>query len=180
MELSSGHFGKGSPRRGRIGRLVGVVLATAAIIVAVPGQPAEATKSVSWTTSGKSYSCSITSTAPLLDRTTKYLTISAKVVCNVSVSVTISMRAVEMEGTTEDLTNLMDSSTLNDYRFTTLVGSKGYIFKYTVKKACVNTPSDLTDGEEYATKASIMVFANGTSYASQPDRTTPSTNAYAC
>lgn len=175
MELS-----KGRTSKGRISRVVGIAVATVAFVVAVPGRPAEATKSVSWMAGGKSYSCSVTSMAPVLNRTSKYVTISAKVVCNVSVSVTVSMRAVEMEGTTEDLTNLMDSATLNDYRYTTLVGTKGYTFTYTVKKACVNTPSDLTDGEEYATKASITIFANGTSYTSQPDRTVPSTNAYAC
>ena len=161
----------------RAAALAAVLAVTASLL---PGSTVEATKSVSWVTSGRTNSCSVTSAAPVLNRTSKYLTISARVVCNISVSVTVSMRAVEMEGTSEDLTNLMDSSTLNDYRFTTLVGSKGYTFTYTVKRACVNTPNDLTDGEEYATKASITVFANGTSYTSQPDRTVPKLNAYAC
>ena len=154
------------------------VLAVSATLFAA--STADAVKTVSWTTSGKNYSCSVTSLAPVLDRTSKYVTISAKVVCNISVSVSISMRAVEMEGSVEDLTNLMDSSTLTDYRATSVVGSKGYTFKYTIRRTCVNTPNDLRDGEEYATKASITVFANGTSYTSQPDRTVPKLNAYAC
>jgi hypothetical protein len=90
------------------------------------------------------------------------------------------MRAVEMEGAVEDLTNLMDSATLTDYRATSLVGSKGFTFTYTIKRACVNTPNDLRDGEEYATKAFITVSANGTLLRSDVDRTVPKLNAYAC
>lgn len=167
-------------RRQRFARVGAALAVASALLLVSPGREADATKSVGWTSSGKSYSCSVTSNPPTLDSSTKYLTIQAKVVCNVSVNVTVSMRAVEMEGTVEDLTNLMDSSTLSDYRYTTVVGTKGYTFSYTVKRSCVNTPSDLNDGEEYATKASITVFANNQVYTSPADRTSPSLNAYAC
>lgn len=159
-------------------RRAGSLGAAFAIVVGLLSAPtAEALKSVAWTTSGKSYSCSVTAVAPTLDTKSRYVTISSKVVCTVSVSVTVTMRLVEMDGTLEDSTNLMDSSTLNGYVATTLVGSKGYTFTYTIKRACVSTDSD---NEEYATKASIAVFANSTAYASQVDRTVPKSNQYGC
>ena len=161
----------------RAAALAAVLAITASLL---PGSTVEATKSVSWVASGRTNSCSVTALAPVLNRTSRYVTISARVVCNVSVSVTVSMRAVEMEGANEDLTNLMDSNTLTDYRATSLVGSKGFTFSYTIRRTCVNTPNDLTDGEEYATKAFITVSANGTLLRSDVDRTVPKLNAYAC
>jgi hypothetical protein len=94
------------------------------------------------------------------------------------------MRAVELEGIgtstiTEDPTNLMD--TMGDYAVPgSVAAGKSVTLTYTIKRTCVNTPNDLTNGEEYATKALVRVAVGGTILTSAIDRTVPKLNAYAC
>lgn len=158
--------------------------AAALLLVAVTATTAEAAQKVTWISSGKSQSCTLTSAAPTLSSTTKYLTIAASISCTQSVTVTLFMRAVELEGigtstVTEDPTNLMDIA--GDYSVPTSVAAgKTKKLTYTIKRVCVNTPNDLTNGEEYATKALIKVAVNGTILTSAVDRTVPKLNQYAC
>lgn len=158
--------------------------AAAMLMVAVTATTAEAAQKVTWTSSGKSQSCTLTALAPTLNSTSKYVTISANVSCTQSVTFTLVMRAVELEGVgtrtiTEDTTNLMDIA--SDYSVTgSVAAGKSVTLAYTIKRVCVNTPNDLTDNEEYATKALIRVAVNGTILTSAIDRTVPSLNSYAC
>lgn len=164
-------------RYGRITRAFALAVVLAVIVGLANPSPAAATKSVTWTSSGKQYNCSVTANAPTLDTKTRYVTVSAKVVCTVSVTVSITMWAVEMDGTLVDATNLMDSTWPSGYKTSTLVGSKGLTFSYTIKRGCVSTE---TDYEEYATKAIITVVVSSISYTSLADYSVPKSNQYAC
>jgi hypothetical protein len=158
--------------------------AAALLLVGVSTTTAEAAQKVTWVASGKTQSCTLTSRAPTLSSTTKYLTISATVSCTQSVTFTLFMRAVELEGigtsvVTEDGTNLMDMP--GDYAVPgSVAAGRSVTLTYTIRRSCVNTPNDLTNGEEYATKALLAVAVNGSILTSPIDRTVPKLNAYAC
>jgi hypothetical protein len=158
--------------------------AVALLLIGVSTTTAEAAQKVTWVSSGKTHSCTLTSRAPTLASTSKYLTISATVSCTQSVTFTLFMRAVELEGIgtktiTEDPTNLMDIA--GDYTVPgSVAAGKSVTLTYTIRRVCVNTPNDLTNFEEYATKALVRVAVNGTILTSAIDRTVPKLNSYAC
>lgn len=166
----------------RVRRVLRSVIAATTFIVAIWTPAADATTSATWTASSKTYSCTITAAQPTFASTSKYVTISASVKCNVSTTVTVALKLVEMDiGTDgklskEDTTCVMDTSSCADFRSSSSVSANtAKTFTYTVRKSCVSTESD---GEEYATKAAVTVTGASNLPTSPYDRTVPSTNQF--
>lgn len=168
----------------RVSRALRSTVAAAVLLVAVTATTADAAQRISWSASGRTQSCTITSLPPTLNSSSRYLTISATVSCTVSMPFTLFMRAVELEGigttkVTEDTTNLME---VNAYYTApgTLVANTPTTLTYTIRRTCVNTTKDLTDGEEYSTKAYISIVVGSKILTSAIDRSLPTNNQYAC
>ena len=168
----------------RVSRALRSTVAAVVLLVAVTATTADAAQRITWSASGRTQSCTITALPPTLNSTSRYLTISASVTCTVSMPFTLFMRAVELEGIgttriSEDSTNLME---VNAYYSVpgTLVANTPITLSYTIRRTCVNTAKDLTDGEEYATKAYLSIVVGSKIVNSAIDRTVPTNNQFAC
>lgn len=148
-------------------------------IVGIWAPAAEAApQTVSWSVSGKSYSCTVTALQPTFNSTSKYITISASVTCTLSTTVSVYLKLVEMDGTsltTEDSKCVMTTSGCADFITSGSAGTTSKTWTYTIQKACISTE---TDGEEYATKAAVSVTSGGKVFKSSYDRTVPTLNQF--
>jgi hypothetical protein len=129
-------------------RFCAVALAIAAGFAAVT--PAHAIQSVSVKlTSGATRTCSITAITPSVNRTTKVITTSATVKCNITGMVSFTLEVVEMDGTIEDAV-IQVPEFRKDVSITK--ANTNTTFAYTTSYKCTSTESD---NEELATKAKI-------------------------
>ena len=150
----------------------GVSLTLAALAAAACwGTPAEAAQSVSMRLSnGSTNTCTVTALTPKMTSTTKKtVTPSATVKCTQAATVTVTIGAVEMDGTVEDRTvQVVDRTYTVSVRAGVVVTVAGPSF------TCVSTEAD---NEELATKARVAL---STTMSSPIDRSVPTTNEHAC
>ena len=113
-----------------------------------------------------SFKCTVTSRPPVLSGTT--ITTFVTVVCTRTATVTVDVKAVEMDNSTEQRNVVMAENKMLSVSVTANVART-----VSTTGTCINTE---TGYEEYATKARVGI---GTKYSSY-DRTSPATNSYNC
>jgi hypothetical protein len=150
-------------------KVCGVGVAVAAWLCTAA--PAEAVQSVSVKlTSGATRTCSITAITPSVNRTTKVITTSATVKCNITGMVSFTLQVVEMDGTIEDSV-IQVPEFRKDVSITK--ANTNVTFAYSTGYKCTSTESD---NEELATKAKIGL---GTAW-STIDRVAQASNVSPC
>ena len=143
----------------RIRRMLAAVTLSSVVLSASP--TAFATQTVS-----SSFKCSITSKAPVLVGTT--ITTFVSITCNKSATVTVDLKAVEMDGSNEQSNVVMAEN-----KGLSVSVSANVAKTISTTGSCVNTE---TGYEEYATKARVGIGSTYSSY----DRTSPSNDSYNC
>ena len=113
-----------------------------------------------------SFKCTVTAKPPVLSGTT--VTTFATVVCTKTATITIDIKAVELDGSSEQTNAVMAENKSLSVSVTANVAKT-----VSTTGSCLNTE---TGNEEYATKARVGI---GTKYSSY-DRTTPSSDSYGC
>ena len=141
-------------------RWVTALISAASLSLAV-APTVSATQSVN-----KSFQCTITAKAPVLSG--KTITTFATIVCAKAATVTIDIKAVELDGTSEQ-TNVV----MAENKSLSVSVSANVAKTVSTTGTCANTE---TGNEEFATKARVGI---GTSYSSY-DRTTPANDSFLC